>query len=127
MKKIVLISFITVLFTCQYSLPGNTYENVLEASDTLSCNDVDISFNSTIWEETQNDAYERPNFTIALKDLGQEGSFSGEMFTIDYETMLSGNVKSFLEISITLNSEHNTVLTATYHRGEDDEDEKDTY
>ena len=127
MKKIAIISFATIFLTCLYPFDTSTYERSLDFSNTLSCSDVDITFRSSIWEETQDSAYELPNRQIALKDLGQEGGFTGETFTIDYETILSGNVRNILEISITLNSGHNAVLTATYNRSEDDEDEKDTY
>lgn len=91
-------------------------------TDLSNFNRASIAFKTINYLERTGQIPEEVTNGTSLSDGGHQGSFSGDTYTLDYEIVGVGNVRIIIEITITLNSQHNAILEAEYHRSEDDED-----
>lgn len=119
---------------CHYIYnPGQEDANgngVGDACDLSVFNRVGISFNTINKQERTGEPSREVTDGTSLTDWGYEGSFSGLTYTAgtgDNTTIGVGNVELTLDISITLNSQHDTITDTHYFRSEDDLDEDSVY
>ena len=103
-----------------YEEQGST--TTTTTTDLSPFNRASISFNTINYLERTGELPEEVTDGTSLSDWGHQGNFSGDTYTLDFETVGVGNVRFILEITIILNSQHNTIIEAEYHRSEDDED-----